>query len=245
MSQIYEYKILLVDDEKEIVEIEENILRKEGFSKVFKAHSCEEALNVMHAVKPDLAILDVMLPDGDGYLLFQKFKRLADIPILFLTAKDQDYEKLIGLSMGADDYLTKPFLPQELVLRIKSILRRTYTAKSRESDWKPIFNLSNCVVNLNTGVACIDDKQEVLTAKEYAILEMLYANHGRIVSSDLICEKVWHDNPYGYENTLMVNIRRLRTKIEKNPSSPESLITVKGLGYKLIVNEDKRNEETK
>ena len=239
MSHIYEYKILLVDDEKEIVEIEENILRKEGFSKVYKAHSCEEAWKVMQSVKPDVAILDVMLPDGDGYLLFQKIKGIADIPILFLTAKDQDYEKLIGLGMGADDYITKPFLPQELVLRIKSILRRTYTTKSKESEWKPIFNLSNCEVNLNTGIVYTKDKQEVLTAKEYEILDILYANRGRIVSSDLICEKVWHDNPYGYENTLMVTIRRLRTKIEKDPSNPKSLITVKGLGYKLIVDEDK------
>ncbi len=228
-------RILLVDDEPELQNMVTSILRKAGFTSLQTAGTVRDAVDIAHEFKPELAILDVMLPDGDGFSLMEQLKSVSDYPILFLTARGEDEDKFRGFGLGADDYMIKPFLPKELVFRITAILRRTYKNEN------PMVTLKRCRIDFERAeVLRIQDEQNralSLTAKEYAILHTLYRNAGRIVTIDALCEAAWGDNPYGYENSLMAHIRRIREKIEENPSKPESLITVKGLGYKLIISQ--------
>ena len=188
-----------------------------------------EALGVCQEWTPELAILDVMLPDGDGFFLFEQIKSFLDIPILFLTARGEDSDRLHGLGLGADDYLVKPFLPKELLLRIGIILRRFY------KDEKPVVTLKGSQIDFSRAEVIRGGERIPLTAKEFEILQALYRNAGRIVTIDQLCEAAWGDNPFGYENSLMAHIRRIREKIEEHPSKPEALLTVRGLGYKLTL----------
>lgn len=193
------------------------------------AGTVREALGVCQEWTPELAILDVMLPDGDGFFLFEQIKSFLDIPILFLTARGEDSDRLHGLGLGADDYLVKPFLPKELLLRIGIILRRFY------KDEKPVVTLKGSQIDFSRAEVIRGGERIPLTAKEFEILQALYRNAGRIVTIDQLCEAAWGDNPFGYENSLMAHIRRIREKIEEHPSSPVSLLTVRGLGYKLTL----------
>lgn len=190
-----------------------------------------EALAICKEWKPDFAVLDVMLPDGDGISLLEKMRKFTEIPVLFLTALGEDEDRLKGLLAGADDYLVKPFLPQELLLRTAAILRRTYKEET------PLVKLAGSQIDFSRAEVIKGKEQIPLTAKEYEILQALYRNAGRIVTIDQLCEAAWGENPFGYENSLMAHIRRIREKIELTPSKPVSLITVKGLGYKLLVEE--------
>ncbi|MDL2265774.1 response regulator transcription factor [Parabacteroides sp. OttesenSCG-928-G07] len=222
-------RLLLVDDEPELLDMIESILQDEGFSSIRKVPTRKEALEQCRIYKPEIAILDVMLPDGDGFSLFKEMRRILDIPVLFLTAKDQPEDLFTGLGLGADDYMVKPFLPRELILRLYAILRRCY--KTDDS----LITLDECIIDI--GKAEVSRKGTVfpLTAKEVGILTTLYKAGNRIVTIDFLCNSVWGDNRYGYENSLMAHIRRIREKIEENPSSPALLVTIKGLGYKLNV----------
>ncbi|MEX1307532.1 MAG: response regulator transcription factor [Eubacteriales bacterium] len=234
MKDIFDLKILIVDDEKELIKMLDGILRKEGFWRLTSASTCEEAKERFGAEKPDLVLLDVMLPDGDGFSLLKAFQMKREVPVLFLSAKDEDEDRLLGLGLGADDYITKPFLPKELILRIKAVLRRSYFPVKRQTEEKPIFRLGETQIDLNGGTVTTNKGQICLTAKEYALLEKLYENKGNIVTGDRLCQAVWGEDLYGYENTLMVHIRRLREKLEPVPSNPQFLITARGLGYKLM-----------
>ncbi|MDN6836219.1 MAG: response regulator transcription factor, partial [Lactococcus lactis] len=218
-------------DEPELLEMVISFLKEEGFEQIATADTVEKAIQTVQSMPPDLAILDVMLPDGDGFSLMKKVQQIADFPTFFLTARGEDTDRLTGLGLGADDYLVKPFLPKELVFRVLAILRRTYKEEVT------LIQLKDCQIDFDR--AEIVKEQEILslTAKEYNLLNTLYRNTGRIVTIDALCEAVWGENPFGYENTLMAHIRRIRQKIEKQPSNPASLITVKGLGYKLVVEE--------
>lgn len=222
-------RILLVDDEKEILKMVESILKEDGFENIETAVSVEQALEKVECFNPELAVLDIMLPDGDGFMLMESLRRKGEYPILFLSACGEDEDRLKGFGLGADDYVVKPFLPKELLFRITAILRRTY----KEED--PLVKLAGCSLDFDRAIVMKQDKQIQLTAKEFNLLTALYRNAGRIVTIDTLCEAAWGDNPFGYENSLIVHIRRIREKIESNPSKPQSLITVKGLGYKLIL----------
>lgn len=224
-----EKRILLVDDEQGLLDLVCSILKEEGYQNIFTASSQTEALEKAEKTSPQLAVLDVMLPDGSGFELFEKLKKMGDYPVLFLTACGEDEDKFKGLGLGADDYMVKPFLPKELSLRIASILRRSYKNED------PLVRLADCVIDFASAEVERQGKTLPLTAKEYAILTALCRNAGRIVTIDALCEAAWGDNPFGYENSLMAHIRRIREKIEADPSHPKSLLTVKGLGYKLIV----------
>ena len=230
---IYECKILIVDDEPELCKMLKNILQKEGYTSIFVAKSCHEALSLFATTYPQLVILDVMLPDGDGFSLIQNFRAQYDVPVIFLSARDEDENRLLGLGLGADDYIAKPFLPRELLLRLKAILTRTYLREAEEKQTKPIFTIGDTQVNLNTGLVTNPRGTFSLTAKEFILVEKLYENFGNIVTGDSLCRAAWGNNLYGYENSLMVHIRRLREKIEPHPSNPQYLLTVRGLGYKL------------
>lgn len=222
-------RILVVDDEPGLLQMVVSILNQDGYMQIKTAGTVREALGVCQEWTPELAILDVMLPDGDGFFLFEQMKSFLDIPILFLTARGEDSDRLHGLGLGADDYLVKPFLPKELLLRIGIILRRFY------KDEKPVVTLKGSQIDFSRAEVIRGGERIPLTAKEFEILQALYRNAGRIVTIDQLCEAAWGDNPFGYENSLMAHIRRIREKIEEHPSSPVSLLSVRGLGYKLTL----------
>ncbi len=230
-DSIKQKKILLVDDEPELLRMVENILRQDGYQNLKNAKTVKEAFSIFTEWQPELAVLDVMLPDGDGFSLLEQLRTVCDIPVLFLTAKGEDEDKFRGLGLGADDYMVKPFLPRELTLRIGAILRRCY------KNSRPVIRLAGCTIDFEKAEVIKGKERLPLTAKEYAILKALYRNVGKIVTIDMLCEAAWGENPFGYENSLMTHIRRIREKIEKNPSKPVSLLTVKGLGYKLVIGE--------
>ncbi len=226
-SFLHTKKILFVDDEPELRRLVIDILSDDGFSNIIDAGTVKTGLILARQEKPDLAILDVMLPDGDGFSLMKKLRAFTNIPVIFLTAKDEAADKLAGLGLGADDYVVKPFLPQELLLRVHAVLRRCYKADS------PLLELEGCTIDFSRAEVNKNGIIVALTAKEHTLLETLSRSEGRIVSIDALCEALWGDNPFGYENSLNAHIRRIREKIETDPSKPVSLITVKGLGYKL------------
>lgn len=219
-------KVLIVDDEINLLKMIVSILQDAGFTNVKTAQTVREAREVFNIFEPDIAILDVMLPDGNGYDLVQAFHQTLNIPIIFLTAKGEDNDRLRGLSLGADDYIVKPFLPQELILRMEAILRRVYPKEL-------IVHLQHSSIDFEKGLVIKGDQSIPLTATEYKIVETLNQSANRIVTIELLCEAVWGDI-FGYENSLMAHIRRIREKIEENPSQPVSLLTSRGLGYKLI-----------
>lgn len=222
-------KILLVDDEEELLRMVRSILEQDGYTRIKTAGTVRDALQICKEWQPEFAILDVMLPDGDGFSLFSRIRAFTDIPILFLTARGEDGDKFYGLGLGADDYMVKPFLPRELTLRLGAILRRCYKNEN------PLVNLAACQVDFERAEVIKNGQHIPLTAKEHEILTALYRNAGRIVTIDQLCEAAWGENPFGYENSLMAHIRRIREKVEENPSRPVSLLTVKGLGYKLVL----------
>ncbi len=233
MEHLYEARILLVDDNPDILDMLKSILSRRGFRNIRAAGDCREARAAFGAFEPELMVLDIMLPDGDGFSLMRDFRLSSDAPVLFLSAKDEDNDRLLGLGLGADDYITKPFLPDELVLRLTAILKRTYFSSFRKKKEGAVLRLGDRTVRLESGMVSTPDGEVALTAKELALLKKLGENRGNIVTFDALSDAVWGENYYGYENTLMVHIRRLREKIEKNPSAPVWLVTVRGLGYRL------------
>lgn len=223
------YRILIVDDEPALQQLVGDILSGAGYE-TDSALSCAQALERLQAAPPDAVLLDVMLPDGDGFALFEKIQRMQrvrDLPVLFLSARDEDEARLKGLGLGADDYITKPFLPQELLLRLRSVLRRVYREQPRLS------RLGDAEIDWGKGVVRRGGVQTALTAKEFTLLKTLWDARGNIVTMDALCEALWDGPLVGYENTLMVHIRRLREKVEADPSHPQYLLTVRGLGYRL------------
>lgn len=231
---IYESHILLVDDNAQLRGMVTDILKKEGFFHIETAGSCRECLDCCDRRMPDLIILDIGLPDGDGFSLMNEIRYRSQVPVLFLSARDEDSDRLLGLGLGADDYITKPFLPRELVLRLCAILRRVYRGDgaARQQESKRL-ELGGRTVDFSEGTVRNAGQEWKLTAKEIIILQKLNENRGKIVTFDALSQALWGDFYYGYENSLMVHIRRLREKIEENPSQPRFLTTVRGLGYKL------------
>lgn len=234
MRQLENKKILVVDDEPEIVRLLTDILRNAGFYQIYGAVNCRQALQITEEHSIGLFLLDVNLPDGDGFSLLTQLREYSTAPVIFLTARGEADDRLRGLGLGADDYLVKPFLPKELLLRVLAVLRRTY----HTPEAPPIFMLGKRQVDFGTAQVRLGKTVVALTAKEYLLLKKLYENRNRIVTNDALCMAAWGDGYYGYENTLMVHIRRLRQKIEPEPSHPRYLVTVKGLGYKLLMGED-------
>lgn len=232
---LYDSKILLVDDNRELAVMIQNILHRSGYTNVYCAGTCAEGLEQFCREAPQLVILDIMLPDGDGFSLFRKMREKAETPILFLSAKDEDNDRLFGLGLGADDYITKPFLSQELILRVGAVLKRTYfmQGKTVQEEGEQVLMLGGREISFSDASVTYSGKTLSLTAKELQILKKLNENRGKIVTFDALCMAVWGDAYYGYENTLMVHIRHLRKKIEDDPSSPKWLLTARGLGYRL------------
>lgn len=206
MNTIYDAKILIVDDNADLLALLCEQLRGAGYGKIRTAQSCGGARAAFAAGQPELMILDINLPDGDGFSLFRALRAKADVPALFLSARDADADRLFGLGLGADDYLTKPFLMQELLLRMQHILQRAYRAELSAA--KPtVLQLGPRSVDMNDAVVSLPDgKTLALTATELALLRKLAENRGHIVTYDAICDAVWGADYYGYENSLGVHI---------------------------------------
>lgn len=223
--------ILVVDDEEDIRELVGIYLKNEGF-KVYKAADGQEALKCLGDMQIDLAILDVMMSDMDGIALCMEIRKKSNIPIIMLSAKDQDMDKVIGLSAGADDYLAKPFNPVELVARVKAQLRRFNDFNERKpSNMLEYMDLS---MNLETHRVFVNSKEVQLTPKEFAILELLWKNKGNVFSTEHIYNALWsEEEAYDINNVVMVHIRNLRSKIEPDIKNPQYVKTVWGVGYKF------------
>lgn len=226
--------VLVVDDDRDIVSAIAKLLEDEGIS-VLKAYDGLEALDVIATRQVELLIIDVMMPKLDGLSALMKIRQNNNIPVIVLSAKSEDTDKILGLSMGADDYITKPYNPLELIARVKANLRRYLTLGSAETS--PSRSEMLCVGGLEldkeTKSITADGKHCTLTATEFKILELLMSNAGRIFSAEEIYQRVWREDAYAVENTVMVHIRHIREKIEINPKEPRYLKVVWGVGYKI------------
>ncbi len=230
------YNILVCDDDKEIVKAIEIYLSKEGYN-ILKAYDGEEALEILNNNDDiQLIILDIMMPKMDGIEVANRVRQNKSIPIIMLSAKSEDYDKISGLNNGADDYVTKPFNPLELIARVNSQIRRYTSLGSmvkKDEDNKDIYKSGDLVINDATKIVEVDGKEVKLTPTEYNILLFLTKNKGKVYSIERIYENVWEEESYGAENIIAVHIRHIREKIEINPREPKYLKVIWGIGYKI------------
>ncbi|WP_311531582.1 response regulator transcription factor [uncultured Anaerococcus sp.] len=222
------FSILVVDDEKTLLENLYNFMKDKGYKKVYTAKNLKEARFKISNLKIDLVVLDLMLPDGSGFDLLREIRKTSDMAVIILSALDGLDDRKEGFENKADDYLVKPFFPEELLWRVDAILRRSKKVKSVDK-----INLGKVIFDMSKGVLIKNGEEIALTATQYKILAYLSENINMIVSIDRILDHIWEDS-YGYENTLITHIYRLREKLEDNPREPKILITIKGLGYKLV-----------
>ena len=234
MQTIQDANILIVDDSHELRNLLKEELSSAGYRHLKCADCVKTARQAIGEELPELVILDINLPDGDGFSLFREIRVHSDVPILFLSARDADSDRLFGLGLGADDYMTKPFLMQELLLRVSGILRRVYRGQIQR---ETVLHLGESTVDFGDATVTTPAGTVSLTATERTILQKLLDNRGRIVTYDALCEAVWGGDYYGYENSLNVHIRHLREKVEQQPSQPRWILTARGLGYRLAKEE--------
>ncbi len=226
------YKIMLVDDEPDILDLLEKALNMEGFYNITKIKEGNLAVTACKEIWPDIIILDVMLPDIDGYEVCRQIREFSHCPVLFLSSKNDELDKILGLAVGGDDYVTKPFSPKEMAYRVKAGLRR---AKYRQVPIQSFsLKIGELMIDADGFRVMKNDKEIGLTAREFEILRYLAENLGRVISRERLYETIWGEDSFGCDNTIMVHIRHLREKLEENPAAPEYIITVKGLGYKLV-----------
>lgn len=237
MNNIFEkFKVLIIDDEEDITDILDTVLKREGFSNIYIANNGTDGIELFKKVNPDIVLLDIMLPDISGYDVFNELRKDSQIPILFISAKTEEVDRLLGFAIGADDYITKPFSAKEVAFRLKARLKtfdNVVTNKNIKEN--KIIKFGDIEINEETGEVYKSGKLLEITAKELKLLIYLVNHPNRILSKETICNEVWGEDFFGYDNTITVHIRRLRKKIEDNPSKPKYLITVIGLGYKLVM----------
>lgn len=224
--------ILVCDDDKEIVDAIEIYLSQDGY-RIFKAYDGEQAIEMLKKEDIHLLIMDIMMPKLDGIRATLKIREYSSIPIIMLSAKSEDTDKILGLNIGADDYITKPFNPLELTARVKSNLRRYTSLGSLNTENKAIYQVGGLVINDDTKQVTVDDEPVKMTPIEYNILLLLVKNQGRVFSIDQIYESIWNEDAIGADNTVAVHIRHIREKIEINPREPRYLKVVWGVGYKI------------
>lgn len=226
--------ILVLDDEAEIADLVELFLKNEGYN-VYKFYSSSEAIKCINSTPLDLALLDVMLPDTNGFTILRTIREEGyRFPVIMLTAKVEDNDKIIGLSLGADDYITKPFNPLEMVSRVKAQLRRYTLYNGAETlENKEIFDSAGLIVNHQTHVCTLYEKEIALTPTEFNILWLLCKNADKVVSTEEIFEKIWNEKYLDSNNTVMVHIRRIREKLNEPSRNPKFIKTVWGVGYKI------------
>lgn len=228
------YTILVCDDEKEIVDAIEIYLAQEGY-KVLKAYDGQQALELLREEEVHLLILDIMMPKMDGIHAIMKIREDSSIPIIVLSAKTQDTDKILGLNLGADDYVAKPFNPLELIARVKSQIRRytNFSGNAQESASERVYSTGGLVINDDRKEVTVDGELVKLTRIEYNILLFLVQNKGKVFSIDQIYEQIWKEEAFGADNTVTVHIRHIREKIEIDPKNPRYLKVIWGIGYKV------------
>ena len=224
--------ILVCDDDREIVDAIEIYLSQDGY-KIYKAYDGEQALQILDKEDIHLLIMDIMMPKLDGIRATLKIREYSSIPIIILSAKSEDTDKILGLNIGADDYICKPFNPLELVARVKSNLRRYTSLGSLTGESKAIYQVGGLILNDDTKQVTVDDEPVKMTPIEYNILLLLMKNQGRVFSINQIYESIWNEDAIGADNTVAVHIRHIREKIEINPKEPRYLKVVWGVGYKI------------
>lgn len=227
--------ILVCDDDKEIVEAIEIYLQQEGYQ-VFRAYDGEDALKILKEEEIHLLIIDVMMPKLDGIRATLKIREESSIPIIILSAKSEDTDKILGLNVGADDYITKPFNPLELVARVKSQLRRYTKLGNAAENGQAVYQVGGLAINDELKEVTVDGEIVKLTPIEYNILLLLMKNQGKVFSINQIYENIWNEDAIGADNTVAVHIRHIREKIEINPKEPRYLKVVWGIGYKIDKN---------
>ncbi len=227
-------KILIVDDEKEIANLVKDYLESDGY-KVAVAYDGEEALNLFKQFKPDLAILDIMLPRIDGIELCRIFRNQSQMPIIMLSAKKSDMDKILSLGLGADDYVTKPFSPSVLVARVKAQIRRYKANYFEVEETKDRLTFGTLEIDLKGYEVKLNQKKINLATKEFKVLEFLALHPNQVLTKEQIYQHVWGFDDYGDINTVTVHIRKIREKIEKDPKTPQFIKTIWGVGYKFEV----------
>lgn len=233
MNNFENASILVVDDDHDIVNAIEKLLAKEGHT-IFKAYNGLEAIDSLMQNNIHLILIDVMMPKLDGLSAMMKIRTMKNIPIIVLSAKSEDSDKILGLSMGADDYITKPYNPMELVARVQSNLRRYLSLGAADSVKRDnCIKIGGLTLDKSEKQLYADGEPVKLTATEYKITELLMENAGRVFSAEDIYTRVWNEDSYSVENTVMVHIRHIREKIEINPGEPRYLKVVWGIGYKI------------
>jgi two-component system, OmpR family, response regulator RegX3 len=229
-------KILLVDDEPDILALLSKTLKSEGFCHILTASTGAEAIQICMEKQPDLIVLDVMLPDLEGYEVCRKLRPITESPIFFLAARTTDLDKLTGYSMGGDDYIEKPFNPLIIVAKIKVLLKRKHSLQKPFPEHLAIYEDDRIKVIEKTGQLFVKGREVACTAKEFKLLAFLCKNPYQIFSMGQLYHHVWGEESFGYENTVMVHIGQLRKKIEPCPRKPKYIITIRGLGYKFMGN---------
>lgn len=224
--------ILVVDDEKEIRDLIAIYLKNEGYE-VLQAGDGAEGLEILQKQQVHLVVLDIMMPKLDGIHMCMKVREIAEMPIIMLSAKTQDMDKILGLTTGADDYVTKPFNPLELIARIKSQLRRYMKMSGGFIQNEDEIEIGDMKINVATHEVIVGHDEMKLTPREFSILELLARNRGMVFSADQIYERVWNEPSFQSDNTVMVHIRKIREKTEENPRKPRYIKTVWGVGYKI------------
>ena len=224
--------ILVCDDDKEIVEAIEIYLSQDGYH-IYKAYDGQQAIELLQKEEIHLLIMDIMMPKLDGIRATLKIREYSSIPIIMLSAKSEDTDKILGLNIGADDYIAKPFNPLELAARVKSNLRRYTSLGSLNQGSKSLYQVGGLVINDDTKQVTVDEEPVKLTPIEYNILLLLVKNQGRVFSINQIYERIWNEDAIGADNTVAVHIRHIREKIEINPKEPRYLKVVWGVGYKI------------
>lgn len=227
-------KILIVDDEQEIADLVAIYLENEGFT-VYKFYNSVKALDCIQTESLDLAILDIMMPDIDGFTLCRRIRENHQYPIIMLTAKGEEIDKINGLTLGADDYITKPFLPLELVARVKAQLRRYKRYNTNQETSEDIIIHSGLVLNAKTHECTLNEKPLSLTPTEFSILQILCQQKGKVISSEELFQQIWKDEYYTKNNTITVHIRHLREKMGDSFENPKYIKTVWGVGYKIEI----------
>lgn len=226
-------KILVVDDEREIADLVELYLQNEDYT-VFKFYYAKEALRCIDEESFELAILDIMLPDGNGFQICQKIREKHNYPVIMLTAKEEETDKITGLTLGADDYITKPFRPLELIARVKAQLRRYTKYNSAPAQDETVFTHNGLIVDTNTHECLLNEKPLSLTPTEFSILRILLEQKGNVVSAEQLFHEIWKDEYFSKSNnTITVHIRHLREKLNDSTDHPKYIKTIWGIGYKI------------
>ena len=230
-------KILIIDDEEDILKLLSMVLKKEGFENIYTAEDGVSGFELFRKVNPDIILLDIMLPDEEGYEVCKKIRRISNVPILFISAKTEEIDRVLGFALGGDDYITKPFSTKEVAYRIKAHLRRS-NYKDEEKNKNVILNIGDFQIDEEKIEVRKNGKLIELKPKEYKMFLYLAKHPNQIMSKEKLCSEVWGEEYIGFDNTIMVHIRRLREKVEENPSNPKYIVNIKGLGYKFVLKDE-------